>query len=58
MADTWVTARGSVAETETFLLLVRELHFLSAERARAALALIAENSKMLTDPRARLLESL
>lgn len=51
-------AKGSLAETETFLLLALELKLTTSPEARAALDLVAEISKMLTVLRARLLNNL
>jgi four helix bundle protein len=51
-------AKGSLAETETFLLLALELQFTTMERTQAVLDLIVEISKMLTSLRARLQQSL
>jgi four helix bundle protein len=50
-------AKGSLAETETFLLLALELQFTTTDRAGATLDLIQEISKMLTALRARLMQS-
>jgi four helix bundle protein len=50
-------ARGSLAETETFLLLALELNFTTSERVGTALALIQEIGRMLTALRARLIQS-
>jgi four helix bundle protein len=49
-------AKGSLAETETFLLAL-ELQFTTTDRAGATLDLIQEISKMLTALRARLMQS-
>ena len=48
-------AKGSLMETETFLLLAIELRYLSRQEAASALSLITEISKMLTSLRSRLL---
>lgn len=47
-------AKGSLMETETFLLLAVRLGYIADHEAEEALALIVEISKMLTAPRARL----
>lgn len=47
-------AKGSLMETETFLMLALRLGYLSEERATPTLALITEISKMLTSLRHRL----
>lgn len=47
-------AKGSLMETETFLLLAVRLGYIADHEAEEALALIVEFSKMLTAPRARL----
>jgi four helix bundle protein len=49
-------AKGSLMETETFLMLAVRLNYTSEEDARPAFALITEISKMLTAIRARLQE--
>jgi four helix bundle protein len=49
-------ARGSLAETETILLLLVEVELLPNERAQAALALCSEVGKMLNGLLARLRE--
>jgi four helix bundle protein len=49
------TAKGSLMETETFLLLAIRLGYLSKQEATPALGLITEISKMLTALRHRLL---
>jgi four helix bundle protein len=51
-------AKGSLAETETFLLLAVELQFTTKSQAQPSLDLIVEISKMLTSLRARLQHSL
>jgi len=50
-------AKGSLAETETFLLLALELHFTTPERSQPVLDLMVEVSKMLTSLRTRLQRS-
>ena len=47
-------ARGSLAETETFLLLAERAGLLSPDRTRPALALAEEVSRMLTRLRLKL----
>ena len=47
-------AKGSLAETETFILLAVRLKYLSEEAARQELELIDEIGKMLSALRARL----
>ena len=49
-------ARGSLAETETFVLLALELQFTTLEHANSILDLIREISRMLTALRARLIQ--
>ena len=49
-------AKGSLMETETFLMLAIRLDYVTSEQARSALGLITEVSKMLTALRKRLLE--
>ena len=51
-------AKGSLAETETFVLLALELQFVTPDQAGATLDLIQEISKMLTALRARLVQAL
>ena len=51
-------AKGSLAETETFVLLALELQFTTSDQAGATLDLIQEISKMLTALRARLVRAL
>jgi len=51
-------AKGSLAETETFLLLALDLQFTTLEKSQSALDLIVEVSKMLTALRARLQQPL
>ncbi len=48
-------AKGSLMETETFLMLAARLSYLSQHEATPVLALITEISKMLTVLRNRLL---
>ena len=48
-------AKGSLMETETFLMLAVRLDYLTGDDADPTLALIAEISKMLTAIRTRLL---
>ena len=48
-------AKGSLMETETFLMLAVRLHYLTQERVVDALALITEIDKMLTSLRKRVL---
>ena len=50
-------ARGSLAETETFLLLALELEFTTMESAATALGLIDEVGRMLTALRIRLTQT-
>src|SRR5713226_1878316 len=50
-------AKGSLMETETFLMLAVRLKYLSHEETTSALSLITEISKMLTALRSRLLAS-
>jgi four helix bundle protein len=47
-------AKGSLMETETFLMLAVRLGYLSEEQAGATLHLVTEVSKMLTRLRVRL----
>lgn len=49
-------AKGSLMETETFLMLAVRLDYLAGERAEPTFAFIVEISKMLTALRKRLLE--
>jgi four helix bundle protein len=49
-------AKGSLMETETFLMLAIRLAYLTKEEAEPSLSLITEISKMLTALRKRLLE--
>ena len=48
-------AKGSLMETETFLMLAVRLEYLSPETASPAFAMVTEISKMLTALRRRLL---
>jgi four helix bundle protein len=50
-------ARGSLAETETFLLLAIRLRFLDEARAARAFALASEVGRMLNALRSRLTEA-
>jgi four helix bundle protein len=50
-------AKGSLMETETFLMLAVRLSYLAEAEAAVALGLITENSKMLTVLRNRLKEA-
>jgi len=50
-------AKGSLMETETFLMLAVRLSYLTENEASVALGLITENSKMLTALRNRLRET-
>jgi len=49
-------AKGSLMETETFLLLAIRLEFISKEESQTALGLVTEVSKMLSSLRRRLLD--
>jgi four helix bundle protein len=49
-------AKGSLMESETFLMLAVRLKYLSPAEAEPVLALITDISKMLTSLRRRLLE--
>jgi four helix bundle protein len=49
-------AKGSLMETETYLMLAVRLRFLEQEEAAPALSLVVEISKMLTALHSRLLE--
>ena len=51
-------AKGSLAETETFLLLAIRLNFLTEEQAQETLALHNEMERMLAVLHKRLLEGL
>ena len=50
-------AKGSLAETDTFLLLALELEFTTADRANVASDLIQEVGRMLTALRMRLVQA-
>jgi four helix bundle protein len=50
-------AKGSLMETETFLMLAVRLSYLSDEQAAPVLGLITENSNMLTAIRNKLRDS-
>jgi four helix bundle protein len=50
-------ARGSLAETETILLLLVEVELITSERAQPSLALCSEISRMLNALRTRLRET-
>ena len=50
-------ARGSLAETETFLLLVRRVDLVSIEETDAAMALCEEIGRMLNALRRRLCDT-
>jgi four helix bundle protein len=50
-------ARGSLAETETFLLLALRLGYVAESRAAPALALATEVGKMLNSLRSRLADA-
>jgi len=47
-------AKGSLMETETFLMLAIRLGYLAEQQATPALAMITQTSKMLTRLRSRL----
>jgi four helix bundle protein len=49
-------SKGSLMETETFLMLAIRLNYLTSEQAKSTLLLITEISKMLTTLRNRLLQ--
>jgi four helix bundle protein len=49
-------AKGSLMETETFLMLAVRLNYLTQQEVNPTLALIVEISKMLTGLRKRLLQ--
>jgi four helix bundle protein len=51
-------AKGSLMETETFVMLAVRLQYVSQEEALGTLVLITEVSKMLTSLRSRLLSSV
>ncbi|WP_306459858.1 four helix bundle protein [Dolichospermum heterosporum] len=48
-------AKGSLMETETFLILAVRLNYLTSEQANRTLSLIIEISKMLTSLRLKIL---
>jgi len=48
-------AKGSLMETETFLMLAVRLNYLSSDEANITLSLITEISKMLTSLRSKIL---
>lgn len=48
-------ARGSLMETETFLLLAVRLHYLNEQQIQKTLAVINEEERMLNSLRAKLL---
>lgn len=50
-------AKGSLMETETFLMLAQRLGYVSEQRARCAMGLITEVSKMITTIRMKLQDS-
>ena len=50
-------AKGSLAQTETFLLIARELNFTTLENTNSALSLIVKIGKMLTSLRSKFLSS-
>ena len=50
-------AKGSLMETETFLMLAVRLNYLTSEQANPTLSLIIEISKMLTSLRYRILNT-
>jgi four helix bundle protein len=52
------TAKGSLMETETFLMLAVRLKFLSQDETTLAFGLVTEISKMLTALRSRLLSNI
>lgn len=54
-ANFLAVAKGSLMETETFVMLTVRLNYLSDDQAAPVLRLIAEISKMLTALRSRLL---
>ena len=49
-------AKGSLMETETFLMLAVRLKYITQAEASTAFALVTEVSKMLTSLRSRLKE--
>ena len=55
-ANLLAIAKGSLMETETFLMLAIRLKYVSQEESAQALSLITEVSKMLTSLRSRLSE--
>jgi four helix bundle protein len=57
VSDFVVIAKGSLMETETFLMLAVRLCYVTEEDASVAFGLITENSKMLTSLRNRLKEA-
>jgi four helix bundle protein len=50
-------AKGSLMETETFLMLGIRLNYLTSEQANPTLSLIIEISKMITSLRSRILNT-
>lgn len=50
-------AKGSLMETETFLMLAVRLKYINQDKSAPALSLVTEISKMLTVLRKRLLET-
>ena len=56
-ANFLAVAKGSLMETETFIMLAVRLSYLSDEQAKAALNLITEISKMITAIRNKLRDS-
>ncbi|MDB9475296.1 four helix bundle protein [Dolichospermum circinale] len=50
-------AKGSLMETETFLMLAVRLNYLTSEQANPTLSLILEISKMLTSLRSKILNT-
>jgi four helix bundle protein len=48
-------AKGSLMETETYLMLALRLNYVSEQDVKPSMALITEISKMLTSLRRRLL---
>jgi four helix bundle protein len=56
-ANVVAIAKGSLMETETFLILAVRLSYVTEAEASVALGLIIENSKMLTALRNRLKEA-
>ena len=49
-------AKGSLMETETYLMLSARLQYLKQEEVQSALSLVTEISKMITALRSRLVE--